>query len=637
MSDRLTDADAAARAAMLCAAAMVAQQVGLKATRDALFLSSFSVASLPTMVVVSALASIAFVVLASRAMAATSPGRLVPASFAASGLVLLAVAWLARATPRTAAVALYLHAGTFGSVLISGFWLLVSERFDPRAGKARIGRIAGAGTIGGLLGGLLAERVAALAGVVSLIPFLALLHFLCAGTVGGLRTPATGGAPAPEPPAAEPEAAPLPLLARDPYLRAIAAFVLLGSVSGALTDYIFKTQAVAAFPDGAQLLRFFAVFYTGTGLLALLVQVGLGRTILERFGLARTAGTLPLAVAAGAVGSLVAPGLASAAGLRATDSVLRGSLYRLGYELLYTPVAPERKRAAKGFVDVALDRMGDAVGGGTVGFVLLVIPSAALAALSGLVVACGLLGIWLVRSLHRGYVGALEESLLSKASPSAVAVPHLSAVDAMDTGLFLFSVASTPIVAGARPSTRPQQTEARPQPVDPLVARTADLRSGDVTRVRRVLDAATPLDPLLAPHVIRLLAWDDVSRDAARVLRAIAPAITGQLVDALLDPDEEFAVRRRIPRALLGSASGHAVDGLLAGLQDRRFEVRFECGRALARVKDRDPGLAPGPEQVFAQVVQETVVGRSVWESRVLLERPDEEVSAFVDEVLQER
>jgi hypothetical protein len=40
---------------------------------------------------------------------------------------------------------------------------------------------------------------------------------------------------------------------------------------------------------------------------------------------------------------------------------------------------------------------------------------------------------------------------------------------------------------------------------------------------------------------------------------------------------------------------------------------------------------------VFAQVVQETVVGRSVWESRVLLERPDEEGSAFVDEVLQDR
>jgi ATP/ADP translocase len=641
VSDKLSDADAATRAAMLCAAAMVAQQVGLKATRDALFLSSFSVVSLPTMVVVSALVSIAFVLLASRAMAAVSPSRLVSASFVASGLVLLAVAWLARATPRTASVALYLHAGTFGSVLISGFWLLVSERFDPRAGKARIGRIAGAGTLGGLLGGLLAERVAALAGVVSLIPLLSVLHFLCALTVRGLgtQTAARSSQPAPlptEPLLAAPTAPPLRLITRDPYLRAIAAFVLLGSVAGTLTDYIFKTQAVAAFPDGAQLLRFFAVFYTGTGLLALLVQVGLGRAILERLGLARTAGTLPLAVAAGAVGSLVAPGLASAGGLRAAESTLRGSLYRLGYELLYAPLAPERKRVAKGFVDVALDRMGDALGGGLVRAVLLVVPGAALTALSGLVLALGLLGVWVARGLNRGYVAALEESLLSKASPSAVAVPGLGAVDAMDTGLFLLSVASTPIVAEVGQAEGERQTE-RPERLDALVSRTEDLRSGDATRVRRGLDPAKPLDPLLAPHVIGLLAWDEVSQDAARALRAIAPRIVGQLVDALLEPDQEFAVRRRIPRALAGSASRRAVEGLLEGLKDRRFEVRFECSRALARLRDEDPNLSPRAEQVFAQVVQETVVGRSVWESRVLLERPDEEGSAFVDEVLQDR
>ena len=448
--------------------------------------------------------------------------------------------------------------------------------------------------------------------------------------------PSTAGPSASAMHAGEPEAAPLPLLARDPYLRAIAAFVLLGSVSGALTDFIFKTQAAATFSDGAQLLRFFAVFYTGTGLLALLMQMGLGRTMLERFGLARTAGTLPFGVAVGAVGSLVAPGLVSAGGLRATESILRGSLYRLGYELLYAPLAPERKRVAKGFVDVALDRLGDAVGGGIVRAVLLAIPGAALTALSGLVVAFGMLGVWAVRSLHRGYVGALEESLLSKASPSAVAVPGLSPVDAMDTGLFLLSVASAPSVAEGGRAER-QQTEPRPRHVDPLVASTADLRSGDVARIRRVLEPATPLDPLLAPHVIRLLAWDEVSRDAARALRAIAPAITGQLGDALLDPEQEFAVRRRIPRALAGSATRRAVDALVAALQDHRFEVRFECGRALARMKDRDPDLAPGAEQVFAQVVQEAVVGRRVWESRVLLERPEHEESALVDEVLQDR
>jgi len=48
-----------------------------------------------------------------------------------------------------------------GPMLGSGFWLVASERFDPRSAKKRFGQIAGVGTLGGLMGGLLAERVAA--------------------------------------------------------------------------------------------------------------------------------------------------------------------------------------------------------------------------------------------------------------------------------------------------------------------------------------------------------------------------------------------------------------------------------------------------------------------------------------------
>ena len=46
-------------------------------------------------------------------------------------------------------------------MLGSGFWLMASERFDPRTAKRHFGQIAGAGTLGGLVGGLLSERVAA--------------------------------------------------------------------------------------------------------------------------------------------------------------------------------------------------------------------------------------------------------------------------------------------------------------------------------------------------------------------------------------------------------------------------------------------------------------------------------------------
>ena len=89
-----------------------------------------------------------------------SPPRFVPWAFAISA-VLLIVEWaLISAAPKVAAVLVYLHISGLGPILGSGFWLVATERFDPRTAKRKFGQIAGGGTFGGLLGGLLAERVA---------------------------------------------------------------------------------------------------------------------------------------------------------------------------------------------------------------------------------------------------------------------------------------------------------------------------------------------------------------------------------------------------------------------------------------------------------------------------------------------
>ena len=52
--------------------------------------------------------------------------------------------------PDAAAIIVYLHISGVGPLLGSGFWLIASERFDPRTAKQRFGQIAGAGTLGGL-------------------------------------------------------------------------------------------------------------------------------------------------------------------------------------------------------------------------------------------------------------------------------------------------------------------------------------------------------------------------------------------------------------------------------------------------------------------------------------------------------
>ena len=81
------------------------------------------------------------------------------------------------------AVIVYLHVAALGALLLSGFWSLVSELFDPRSAKASYGRIAAAGTLGGLTAGLVTARLAAAGPVDAPLLFLAVLHLACAGGV----------------------------------------------------------------------------------------------------------------------------------------------------------------------------------------------------------------------------------------------------------------------------------------------------------------------------------------------------------------------------------------------------------------------------------------------------------------------
>ena len=130
------------------------------------------------------------------------------------------------------------------------------------------------------------------------------------------------------------------------------------------------------FGRGDQLLRFFAVYYAATSLLTFVVQVSSARVVLERFGIALSASAPSLALFAGSVGQPAScPGFASLTLARGAESVFRGSLFRTGYELFYTPMPPDDKRAAKSIIDVGFDRVGDAIGGSLVRLTLLLAPA----------------------------------------------------------------------------------------------------------------------------------------------------------------------------------------------------------------------------------------------------------------------
>ncbi len=582
-------------------------------------LSNFDVRSLPLFVGIAAASSLPLVLIVGRLTSRFGPARLMPLLNAASALLLVGE-WIVLARwPRVGAVATFLHLSALGAVLVSGFWSIVNERFDARVAKRHIGKIGVGATIGGILGGVAAERVAVYLAPGAILLVLAGMQLACAlaqRLLAGPRTHFTTSAAIDETPSWEA----LRVIAGSALLRSLTLVVILGAIAAATLDYVFKAGVVGA-TSGEGPLRFFAIYYTVTNIVTAVTQIVLARTVLARVGVARTISILPATVTVFGIGALAVPGLASSVIARAMEMVVRSSLYRAAYELLYAPLAEKHKRSTKVVLDVGAERVGDLLGALVVGLVLYVaVPTLLLVA----AIAAGAGALYIAMRLPGGYTRALEASLMTRGqdserdaslsgSWSGLGVPIMA--DAGDlTALSLLDLRAAP----ARPSAPhvPPATVAIAR--DSLAERVEALRSGDQERVMRAL--ATPVPVELAPHVVPLIAWNEVAVAATAALRAISPRCTGMLVDSLLDPTQEFAVCRRLPAILVAGEPALAAWGMWRGTSHPRFEVRYRCAKALSRLRVDGGELELSERAVFAAIKRELSVGGSIWKNHQLLD-----------------
>jgi ATP:ADP antiporter, AAA family len=576
-----------------------------------------------------------------------------PHAFMASA-TLLGVQWLvAGVAPRVVALGLYLHMAVFGATLISTFWSVINEGFDPRTAKRYVGWIASGATVGGIIGGVASLGAARSMDVRSTLLVLAGLHVVCAalatqlGRRGRFAFRKDG---APVPPSAVPSA--LRVLREVPYLQQLAVLVALTSMVEALADYVLNARAAATWSNEAELLSFFGLFHMAVAFLTFAFQTLLGRVALERLGLVGAILTLPLATIPTAAAAAIVPRLLTAGLLRGTIAALGNSLYRGGYELLFSPLPIEKKRPTKTVIDVAFDRIGTVLGSVFTLSTLAIAPDYAQPALLGGTIVLAVAAVALTRTLHHGYVHSLEDSLkIGAPSLGGETRPELSLsqtqtrlsrseltreIEALRRdNLLMSSEMASPFVWMGETQGKEPPSEAEPQ-VDALLATTSILLSGDEGAVRAAL-AGNDLDPRLASVVIPLLAHEKLGQDAVRALRTAANRITGQLTDALLDPQTPFVVRRRVARTMASCSTQRAVDGLVEGLADERFEVRYQCGLALLRVTREKAGLLVPREPVLAAVRREVELERTLWQQKPPLFVPDDEAEDQVDSFLRDR
>jgi hypothetical protein len=606
-------ARSAAWSATVAAALMIAAQVGSKATRDALFLDVFSAAELPKAMLASAVLSPFAVLAMAQGLAKLSPVRLVPMLYVVSAAGFGGEYALTATHPQVAVAIIYLHVAVLGALLVSGFWSVVTERFDPHTAKKVIGRITAGATSGGLIGGLVAERVAAWLDARDMLLVLAGMSVLCGGTIwrvgrGRHDTSAdtsvlTG----------------LRYLRDAPYLKLLGLLVVLTALTSGIVDYAFKAEAAAEFSKRESLMTVFAVFYTATGLITFVAQTTLSRRLLMRLGIGGTIALLPGAVMLGSILGAAVTRLWSVIVVRASEEVISNSLYRSGYELLFTPLSAERKRPTKTVVDVGFKRVGDAMGSGLVMAVVFFVPELATWLVLVTAAFASAASLYVALRLHRGYVDELASSLLDgrielEESEVFDATTRRTLADttmAINREQLLAQIEELRASqdsgdeTGSGTSSVSVRPEPRPPPsVDPsLLDAAAALSSGDNHRVRQALRGA--LEPPLVGFALPLLGDDVYGRAARRALRQAAPRALGTLVDALLDEDQPEAVRRRLPDVIASVPSRRAALGLFEGVACGPRPVRDRCVRALTELMERQPELAPRSEHVYEAAVEE--------------------------------
>ena len=604
---------------MAVAALMIAQHIAGKATRDALFLSYFDVAQLPKLMMASAVLSVVAVVAMSRMLARHGPARLIPALFLASG-VLLAGQWvLAELRPGLAAIAIYVHVAVLNSLVISGFWSVINERFDPYTARKVVPRLIAASTFGGLVGGLAASAVASLADTRSILLMLSVLHLVCAVGVHWLAR----GQPAHANRGGEPATSDmLGPLKRSALIRRMALLALLVATTAAVLDYILKAEASASLAT-EDLILFFSYFYTAVGLGTFLVQSAVGNKALKWLGLGGSMAAWPVAILVTGGVTLLLRSLVTVTLMRASANLLYNSFFRAGFELLYTPISPADKRTGKVLIDVGADRAGDLVGGLLV-MGILMLPAAPGSVLLTTAMVLAAICLALILVLQGGYVGQLADNLrLGQAAPGVPAnfIPSAreslaSARTTMDRAGLLEEIEG--LRRRRRPGqlpdpARPPPPDDRPVPAvgkagpaasDPVIESIVALRSGDPHRLRLVL-ASRAMIPELLPHAIPLLADERVLGEALAAIGRVANPNAGQLADALLDPGQIPRVKRRLPLVLARSDSMVAVQGLLAALDDRDWQVRFRCAQGLQRLRRRRDALRGDPDTMLAKIERE--------------------------------
>jgi ATP/ADP translocase len=542
----------------------------------------------------------------------------------------LALLWPISHFHRLPIILFYIWTSLAALVLTAGFWIVVSEHFPIRGAKRLYGMISGGGTAGALIIGTALGPLTKSIPVFGLVPLVMSLLFLFWLIL--LFLPKVAEAKEEKPDEKPSFREQIELVWKSPHLYAIAVIVVTATLASQLLDFQFKEFVKAGLKDKAAMAGFFGAFYGWTGGIALTIQILLASRLLSKLGIAWTLSILPviLLVAGGCL--LFIPSLYFATGFRGLDNSVRKSLHRSAIEVLYVPVPSLLRRKTKTFIDSVLDSTAEGLAALLVFFVVTWgdIPSRYL---SFFILASA--GVFLLQAMKmdRRYYKTLVQRLKEGEEEAAAGYAEESRygqdlLDASFSSVDLRkSLEKRGIVFQESPSQRapkPAPTKAAGGDKDLL----STLSSNEPEKIRQALEAESNWEPAHVPGLVRLLVRDNLYPQASQTLVKMGESSVDALVQNLNDENNDFVIRRRIPKILAKLDSVKAEEALLDALLIERFEVRYRAAIALMKRSQSNFKRLPAEEEkerLWKAIRFEVNHEKPVWEMQQILDELNED------------
>jgi ATP:ADP antiporter, AAA family len=529
------------------------------------------------------------------------PRRWVIPAAQAGIVAILVVFWLLFATGAAwVPVAFYVFGLILGILLISQFWTLANDIYDPREAKRVFGFIGGGASLGGATGAAITAITVGRVGTDNLLLVSAVVLSACAAIVTAIvkrqQVAHTVAAAQPDEEAVGGGEA-IRLLRRSRHLQLISMVIGFAAIGSTIIDQQLNMAAEAM--KGAEatdaITGFLAQVTFYLSLIGFVVQVGLTSQIHRSLGLGFALLILPVGLGATGAMTLITGALWAPAVARILDTSLRYTIDKTTREVLFLPLPADLKYRAKPFIDVTVDRFAKALG--ALMILGLIKPwglnldwrSLSYASLSVSVV-------WIVMAIRARaeYLSSFRRSLEAHALPPVAVQPSLADPATVE---MLVEELSSPDVGQVLYAIDLLETLEKRHLITPLLLRHDS--SAVRARALRALDPSKRSAAAWAPTVERMLGDEDAEVRAAAV-HALA-GLHGEDVSTVMqryldDPDPRVAATAAVVLADSGhEASVAAAEARLAALAgDTRTAAtpaRREAAAALARVKN--PAFRP--------------------------------------------